>query len=70
MSRRVRELEKGTPFDFELCEAVPFLDGGDAQRFEKHILSEFRSACFRDFDGATEWLIFNPTVLEYFRQLA
>lgn len=54
--RRHNELEKRTPFKFNLIEQI---SGGGAKiaELEKYFHEKYERAGFKGFDGATEWLI-------------
>ena len=67
-SKRHRKLERSTPFQFSLIEQISG-DGDKIRNLEKHIHSKYDSAGFTGFDGATEWLICTPKLLEELREL-
>lgn len=54
--RRHKELQKRTPFKFNLIEKVSG-DGVKISELEKHFHTKYERAGFTEFDGATEWLI-------------
>ncbi|MGI4260903.1 GIY-YIG nuclease family protein, partial [Klebsiella pneumoniae] len=66
--RRFRELSRETPFEFS---TVAQLDGNgnDILDLEKVFHQNFESSGFSGFDGATEWLKFNPDILAIMRIL-
>ena len=66
--RRHKELERGTPFRFNLVEQLSG-DGAKIAELEKHFHSKCERAGFTGFDGCTEWLICTPQLLEELREL-
>jgi len=68
--RRIRELIKETPFNFEAIELYNSEDGKDIAHLEKEFHRRYESAGFVGFDGATEWLKYSPELLEEFRCLS
>lgn len=67
---RHKVLEKKTPFDFYVFEEIKFSNGLDARRYERHFHQAYESAGFSGFDGATEWLVCTPELLEEIRSIA
>lgn len=67
-SQRHRQLELATPFKFNLIEQISG-DGLKISELEKHFHNKYESAGFTGFDGATEWLICTPELLEELRKL-
>lgn len=67
--RRIRQLQKTTPFSFNLVERFDSDDGGNIARLEKLFHSSFESSMLTGFDGATEWLRYNPSILQMMRDL-
>lgn len=63
---RFRTLRKATPFDFSIV-GLRGLWGSEAKRLEKELLQSFETAGLSGFDGATEWLRYNPAILERLR---
>ena len=61
--RRHKELEKRTPFKFNLVEQVSG-DGVEISELEKHFHNKYERAGFTGFDGCTEWLTCTPELLE------
>lgn len=61
--RRHKELQKRTPFTFNLIEQI-YGDGEMIANLEKHFHSKYESACFTGFDGATEWLMCTDYLLK------
>lgn len=67
-ARRIRALVSATPFDFNVAELIT-LPGMIARQLEVKFHRDFESAGFRGFDGATEWLKFDPNILFRLRSL-
>jgi hypothetical protein len=67
-NRRHKELEKRTPFEFKVVEQFSG-DGSKIAAMERHFHSKYERAGFTGFDGATEWLICTPQLLEELREL-
>ena len=67
-SRRHNQLEKTTPFKFNVIERI---SGGGAKiaELEKHFHSKYERAGFTGFDGCTEWLVCTPDLLEELRNI-
>lgn len=55
-SKRLRKLEKSTPFKFSLIEQISG-DGAKIAKIEKYFHSKYERAGFTGFDGCTEWLL-------------
>ena len=66
--RRHKELEKRTPFKFNIVEQLEG-DGTKIAELEKHFHNKYESAGFKSFDGATEWLVCTPELIEELRGL-
>lgn len=66
--RRHRDLEKRTPFKFGIVEQISG-DGAKIAELEKYFHNKYELAGFAGFDGATEWLICTPQLLEELREL-
>lgn len=66
--RRHNELEKRTPFKFNIVEQISG-DGAKIAELEKYFHSKYERAGFARFDGCTEWLICTPQLLEELREL-
>lgn len=66
--RRHKELERRTPFKFNLVERISG-DGAKIVELEKHFHKKYERAGFARFDGCTEWLICTPQLLEELREL-
>ena len=66
--RRHNELQKRTPFKFNIVEQISG-DGAKIAELEKHFHSNYERAGFARFDGCTEWLICTPQLLEELREL-
>lgn len=67
-NRRHKELERRTPFKFNLVERISG-DGAKISDLEKYFHGKHERAGFTGFDGATEWLICTPQLLEELREL-
>ncbi len=67
--RRLRELRKHTPFDFEVIEKIK-CEGETALQFENMFHREFESAKLKRFNGATEWLKWTPEIQHWLRLLS
>lgn len=73
MNRRLVELKRHTPFSFDLILLHGEKVGRNAREIEKVIHERFESANLSGFNGATEWLKWNPEIplwFEYFTQTA
>lgn len=68
-SRRHRQLERSTPFKFNLVEQISG-DGVKIAELEKHFHSKYERAGFTGFDGATEWLICSGELLGELRRVS
>ena len=68
-SRRHRQLERSTPFKFNLVEQISG-DGVKISELEKHFHSKYERAGFTGFDGATEWLICSGELLGELRRVS
>lgn len=66
--RRHKELERRTPFKFNLVEQI-YGDGLKISELEKHFHDKHELAGFTGFDGCTEWLICTPQLLKELREL-
>lgn len=66
--RRHKELERSTPFKFNIVEQIPG-DGNKIRDLEKRFHQIYKSAGFVEFQGCTEWLICTPELLEELRNL-
>lgn len=66
--RRHKVLEIKTPFKFNLVEQLEG-DGTKIAELEKYFHNKYESAGFKSFDGATEWLVCTPELLEELREL-
>lgn len=67
--RRHKDLERETPFKFNLIEQI-YGDGEMIANLEKHFHSKYESACFTGFDGATEWLVCTDDLLKELIEVA
>ena len=67
--RRHNELEKRTPFKFNLIEQISG-DGDKIYKLEKHFHNKYESAGFTGFDGCTEWLVCSNELLSELRGLS
>ena len=66
--RRHKQLEKRTPFKFNLIEQISG-DGAKIAALEKYFHNKYERAGFTGFDGCTEWLMCTPQLLEELREL-
>lgn len=69
-SRRLNELTKRTPFDFEIIKVMSFADGRLARIIEKTFHSCFDSSMLTGFDGATEWMKWDDDVLLWINHIS
>lgn len=67
--RRHKALAKATPFEF-YATGVYQLSGADALNLETGAHRKFMSAGFTGFDGATEWLRYDPDIIQYIEERA
>ena len=67
--QRIRALISGTPFLFNVIELYHNHDGKEIARLEKYFHGKYERAGFTGFDGATEWLVCAPQLLEELREL-
>lgn len=67
--QRHKGLARSTPFEFEPI-GIYQMDGTDALNLETMTHRKFMSAGFTGFDGATEWLRYDPEIIEYIQQRA
>lgn len=67
--KRLEVLRKNTPFDFEVLEVVTVKSGNKARALEKRFHKKYETAGLSGFDGCTEWLKFNPEILEELRAI-
>ena len=66
--RRHKGLERETPFKFHVIEQISG-DGSRIAELEKHFHNKYERAGFKSFDGATEWLVCTPELVEELRGL-
>lgn len=62
-SRRHKELQKRTPFQFNLVEQISG-DGAKIAELEKYFHGKYERAGFTGFDGCTEWIICTDELLK------
>lgn len=67
--QRMKELTRSTPFKFSVHSMLR-MRGACARHLEKSVQSNFMSAGFRGFCGATEWLRYDPAIIDYIKQRA
>jgi len=67
-SQRHKQLELATPFSFSCIEKFED-DGAKIAEMEKYFHGKYERAVFKGFDGATEWLVCTPDLLEELRNL-
>lgn len=68
--KRISCLKKATPFAFTIQAEIKFDTGTQARNLEKNTHSKFMSAGLSGFDGCTEWLRYDPEIIEYIQQRA
>lgn len=61
-SRRLRQLQLATPFAFEPIHVFRSDDGQSISDLETEFHRNFQASGFSGFDGATEWLRFDPNI--------
>jgi hypothetical protein len=66
---RIPQLSRATPFSFTV-DGVFQTSGVNAQDTEKAAHLEFMSAGLSGFDGCTEWLRYDPAIVQYVEQRA
>ena len=66
---RFSELKRNTPFNFSIIEKVSG-DGLHIQEIERYFHGKYERSGFSGFDGATEWLVCTPELLEEIRSIA
>ena len=66
--RRRKDLERETPFKFNLVEQVSG-DGVKISELEKYFHNKYESAGFSGFSGCTEWLVCNDELLKEIREM-
>ena len=67
-SQRYKQLEKATPFKFNLIEQVSG-DGVKIAKLEKYFHDKYEIAAFSGFNGATEWLVCTDELLQEIREM-
>jgi hypothetical protein len=67
---RIPFLSRRTPFAFVKQSEIKFDIGLHARNLERDTHKAFESAGLRGFDGATEWLKYDPDIIEYIQQRA
>ena len=60
------KLAKNTPFKFSLIEQASG-DGAKIAELERYFHDKYESAGLSGFDGATEWLICTPELMQELR---
>lgn len=60
--QRIKKLVTGTPFQFEVIKIIK-TSGVNASNIEKAFHRNFKSAHLTGFDGCTEWLVRNDSLL-------
>lgn len=63
---RLKRLEKNTPFGFSLVEMIPG-SGSYVRMMERKFHKKYKSAGLSGFDGCTEWLLFDHSILDDLR---
>jgi hypothetical protein len=64
-AKRMKELRKDTPFDFDIVSTIHG-DGYWIAEKESAIHRKFKSAQLSGFDGSTEWMLYNENIVEIF----
>lgn len=67
--QRLSQLRNATPFNFEPTHIHYSADGHAIRNLEKAFHQNFEKSGFTGFDGATEWLKFNPNILAIMRMI-
>lgn len=67
---RVSFLAKVTPFGFTQEAQIRFDSGAHARKLERQTHDAFMRAGLSGFDGCTEWLRYDPAIIEYIQQRA
>lgn len=70
VNKRLTQLRRSTPFNFETIELLHFEDGSLPPEFEKMFHDKFDNAGLSGFDGCTEWLKWTPDIQYWFRLLS
>ena len=70
VENRMIRLSETTPFGFNKVAEIRFDHGIHARKLEKETHAEFMGAGLSGFDGATEWLRYDPEIIEYIQQRA
>ena len=67
LKQRLRQLQRETPHPVVKLVSYPFPHGADAYKLEQEIHKVYHelNARLKGFDGATEWFIFSPAILDY-----
>lgn len=66
---RIKTLRRDTPFPFDVIMTHRCVDGSVVLELEAEFHRSFERSGFKGFDGATEWLKFDPKILELMRIL-
>lgn len=67
--RRMAELRRHTPFGFVSLATITCDDGAEIRNLELMFQSGFRSSGLVGFHGCTEWLHFDPAIIELMKML-
>lgn len=67
--QRMRQLANATPFEFSVLGMFE-MDGALAMSIESDCHNRFMSAGLSGFDGCTEWMRYDPSIIEYVQQRA
>lgn len=67
LKQRLRQLQRRTPHPVVKLVSYPFPHGADAYKLEQDVHKVYHelNARLKGFDGATEWFIFSPAILDY-----
>lgn len=66
--RRIAQLRRTTPFGFNVIERFES-DGKTCRELEVAFHQDFEKSGFKGFDGAREWLLYNPDIIDVFRAI-
>ncbi|AEW24351.1 endonuclease [Escherichia phage PhaxI] len=67
--KRINCLRSTTPFYFNVLEIFNSTDGLFVSRLERIAHRMCKSAGYKDFDGATEWFVYDGSVVDFIRNI-
>lgn len=70
LEKRMTQLRRATPFDFHVIECYTNEDGSVAPELERLFHDLYQSAGLKGFDGATEWLMYDPNISLSFKLIS